>query len=149
MYAEMDILPFWWNFHHWLQRKLSKWQLPVPVMKISSKWWHCRFIIPACHDCRHMSMKIKLQLFLINHQQYDPHLTSFLYLIPYDINCLSWPGGNDANYTVSEGIDYHNPHINWTDCVPICRILKCSKHDGFLFQLKIVHSGHWYLHDIS
>ena len=30
---------FWWNSHHWLHRKLSKWQLPVqPMMKISSKW---------------------------------------------------------------------------------------------------------------
>ena len=35
---------FWWNFHHWLHRKLSKWQLSVqPVTKISSKWWHFRF----------------------------------------------------------------------------------------------------------
>ena len=35
---------FWWNFHHWLHWKLSKWQLPVqPVMKISSKWRHFRF----------------------------------------------------------------------------------------------------------
>ena len=35
---------FWWNFHHWLHRKLSKWQLSVPpVTKISSKWRHFRF----------------------------------------------------------------------------------------------------------
>ena len=35
---------FWWNFHHWLHWKLSKWQLPVqPVIKISSKWQHFRF----------------------------------------------------------------------------------------------------------
>ena len=35
---------FWWNFHHWLHWKLSKWQLPVqPVIKISSKWRHFRF----------------------------------------------------------------------------------------------------------
>ena len=35
---------FWWNFHHWLHWKLSKWQLPVqPMMKISSKWRHFRF----------------------------------------------------------------------------------------------------------
>ena len=34
-------LSFWWNFHHWLHLKLSKWQLQVqPVMEISSKWWH-------------------------------------------------------------------------------------------------------------
>ena len=37
---------FWWNFHHWLHWKLSKWQLPVqPVMKISSKWRHFRFSV--------------------------------------------------------------------------------------------------------
>ena len=39
---------FWWNFHHWLHWKLSKWQLPVqPVMKISSKWRHFRFSVRA------------------------------------------------------------------------------------------------------
>ena len=38
------MLSFWWNFHHWLHRKLSKLQLPVqPVMKIASKWWHFHF----------------------------------------------------------------------------------------------------------
>ena len=32
-------ISFWRNFHHWLQWKLSFWQLPVqPMMKISSKW---------------------------------------------------------------------------------------------------------------
>ena len=41
-----EMLSFWWNFHHWLHRKLSKWQLPVqPVMKISSKWQHFHFSI--------------------------------------------------------------------------------------------------------
>ena len=35
---------FWRNFHHWLHRKLSKWQLSVQsVIKISSKWQHFRF----------------------------------------------------------------------------------------------------------
>ena len=30
--TEMSLL--WWNFHHWVYWKLSKWQLPVhPVMK--------------------------------------------------------------------------------------------------------------------
>ena len=42
--GQRKCLSFWWNFHHWLQRKLSKWQLPVqPMMKISSKWRHCCF----------------------------------------------------------------------------------------------------------
>ena len=37
---------FWWNFHHWLHWKLSKWQLPLqPVIKISSKWRHFRFSV--------------------------------------------------------------------------------------------------------
>ena len=38
------MLSFWWNFNHWLHRKLSFWQLSVqPVMKISSKWRHFCF----------------------------------------------------------------------------------------------------------
>ena len=42
---------FWWNFHHWLHWKLSKWQLPVqPVMKISSKWRHFRFSVAEQQD---------------------------------------------------------------------------------------------------
>ena len=42
---ETEILPFWWNFHYWLQCKLSFWQLPVlPMMEISSKW-HFQFSI--------------------------------------------------------------------------------------------------------
>ena len=40
-------MPFWRNFHHWLHRKLSKWQLSVqPMIKISSKW-HFRFSAPG------------------------------------------------------------------------------------------------------
>ena len=43
-YTEMRMLSFWRNFHHSLQWKLSKWQLPVqPMIKISSKWRHFRF----------------------------------------------------------------------------------------------------------
>ena len=42
--TETKMSSFWWNFHHWLHRKLSFWQLLVqPVMKISSKWRHFRF----------------------------------------------------------------------------------------------------------
>ena len=42
--TETEMSSFWWNFHHWLHWKLSKWQLSVqPVMKISSKWRHFRF----------------------------------------------------------------------------------------------------------
>ena len=44
LYTETKMSSFWWNFHHWLHWKLSKWQLPVqPVIKISSKWRHFRF----------------------------------------------------------------------------------------------------------
>ena len=44
MNTETEMSSFWWNFHHWLHWKLSKWQLPVqPVIKISSKWRHFRF----------------------------------------------------------------------------------------------------------
>ena len=46
IYTETEMSSFWWNFHHWLHWKLSKWQLPVqPVMKISSKWRHFRFSV--------------------------------------------------------------------------------------------------------
>ena len=42
--TENKMSSFWWNFHHWLYWKLSKWQLPVqPVIKISSKWRHFCF----------------------------------------------------------------------------------------------------------
>ena len=42
--TETKMSSFWWNLHHWLHWKLSKWQLSVqPVMKISSKWQHFRF----------------------------------------------------------------------------------------------------------
>ena len=46
--TKMEMLSFWWNFHHWLHWKLSFWQLPVqPVIKISSKWhFHFSDIIP-------------------------------------------------------------------------------------------------------
>ena len=45
-YTESKMSSFWWNLHHWLHWKLSKWQLSVqPVMKISSKWQHFRFSV--------------------------------------------------------------------------------------------------------
>ena len=48
LYTETEMSSFWWNFHHWLHWKLSKWQLPVqPVMKISSKWRHFRFSVES------------------------------------------------------------------------------------------------------
>ena len=44
--SETKMSSFWYNFHHWLHRKLSFWQLSVqPVMKISSKWRHFRFSV--------------------------------------------------------------------------------------------------------
>ena len=46
VHTETEILSFWWNFNHWLHRKLSFWQLSVqPVMKISSKWRHFCFSV--------------------------------------------------------------------------------------------------------
>ena len=43
-YTETQMSSFWRNFHHWLHRKLSKWQLSVQsVIKISSKWQQFRF----------------------------------------------------------------------------------------------------------
>ena len=48
--TETEMSSFWWNFHHWLHWKLSKWQLPVqPVIKISSKWRHFRFSEQQCN----------------------------------------------------------------------------------------------------
>ena len=38
-FTESEMSPFWRNFHHWLQWKLSFWQHPVQlVTEISSKW---------------------------------------------------------------------------------------------------------------
>ena len=45
-FTETEMSSFWWNLHHWLHCKLSKWQLPMqPVIKISSKWRHFRFSV--------------------------------------------------------------------------------------------------------
>ena len=42
--TETEILSFWRQFHHWLYRKLSKWQLSLQaVTKISLKCWNFRF----------------------------------------------------------------------------------------------------------
>ena len=51
-YTETEKSSFWWNVHHWLHWKLSKWQLPVqPVMKISSKWRHfCFSVVLPIHS---------------------------------------------------------------------------------------------------
>ena len=56
--TEMEKSSFWWNVHHWLHWKLSKWQLPVqPVMKISSKWRHFCFsdCLEGILDCLNSS----------------------------------------------------------------------------------------------
>ena len=48
-----QMLSLWWNCHHWLHWKLSKWQLPVqPAMTISSKWYFrsSGCIIGACRS---------------------------------------------------------------------------------------------------
>ena len=39
----MKMSLFWRNVNHWLHWKFSSWQLPVPVMKISSNWRRFRF----------------------------------------------------------------------------------------------------------
>ena len=58
--TEMEMSSFWWNFHHWLHWKLSKWQLPVqPVIKISSKWRHFRFSDWQCQKTPLLSSKCK------------------------------------------------------------------------------------------
>ena len=64
-------LSFWWNFHHWLFRKLWKWQLPKqPVMKISSKWWHLHFSERPVSDHRLDSIK---------HSSLIPEVSSILW----------------------------------------------------------------------
>ena len=50
-YPEMEMMSFLWNFHHWLHRKLSKWQLSVqPVTKYFNKTttylFQCNWYIP-------------------------------------------------------------------------------------------------------
>ena len=57
LFTETEMSSFWWNFHHWLHWKLSKWQLSMqPVTKMPSKWQHFRFsVVPvytsSCHVC--------------------------------------------------------------------------------------------------
>ena len=53
--SEME-MSFCGNFHHWLHRKLSEWQLSVQsLMKFSSEWWHlrnfARFVITGNIGC--------------------------------------------------------------------------------------------------
>ena len=42
-HTETEISSFCQNFHHWLQRKLSKWQLAVQLMKKIWSKWHFLF----------------------------------------------------------------------------------------------------------
>ena len=52
----MEMLSFWWNFHHWLHRKLSLWQLPVQsVIEILSKWQHFCFGVSAWYNMTSMN----------------------------------------------------------------------------------------------
>ena len=76
--TEMEMLTFWWNFHHWLHWKLTKWQLPVQlVMKISSKWQHFHFndgwqfadsIFPHIFLTDNVCFSIKISVFFQNVQ---------------------------------------------------------------------------------
>ena len=54
--TETEMSSFWWNLHHWLHLKLSKWRYPVrTMMKISSKRYFrfgaipCSFSVAAKH----------------------------------------------------------------------------------------------------
>ena len=48
-------MSFWRNLHHWLHRKLSKWQLHVhPVTKVSSKMTHLRFSVTDACNLSHL-----------------------------------------------------------------------------------------------
>ena len=55
--TETKMSSFWQNFHHWLHRKLSFWQLSVqPVNKISSKWQHfcsIEYVLITWHQMEH------------------------------------------------------------------------------------------------
>ena len=49
------------NFHHWLHRKLSFWQLPVqPVMEISLKWRHFHFGVSDIFLCMVSVTEVKV-----------------------------------------------------------------------------------------
>ena len=66
--TETEMLSFWWNFNHWLHRKLSFWQLSVqPVMKISSKWRHFCFSddVRCLHPWKCYAMKASCALQVI------------------------------------------------------------------------------------
>ena len=65
--TKMKMLPFWWNFHHWLHQKLSFRQLLVQsVMKILSKWWHFRFSVSWAFSVKLSSSECHKTLLMIS-----------------------------------------------------------------------------------
>ena len=99
--TETKISSFRQNFHHLLQRKLSKWQLPVqPVMQISSKWEYFRFSVR-----REWISLIAFALYLCWLKQWKQHVEFNIVhscdkcyfendFWPNDItgsNCAKWP----------------------------------------------------------
>ena len=94
MNNEKEMLSFWRNFHHWLHRKLSKWQLSVrPVMKISSKR-HFRFggyasgFVELCFACGYISLKFVSKVPIKNSAAL------------FQIIVRRWPGGKPLSETM-------------------------------------------------
>ena len=89
--TETKMSSFWWNFHHWLHWKLSKWQLPVqPVIKISSKWRHFRFsewwLSLLTHKC--VIRSDDLTLFSFKWITYYPRVIIVIYECSTNIACV-------------------------------------------------------------
>ena len=70
---------FWRNFHHWLHRKLSFWQLSVQsVIKISSKWQHFRFSELRLSDQQCYCLLIRCGLYYVMTWNLDLWTVEFL-----------------------------------------------------------------------
>ena len=92
--TETEMLSFWWNFNHWLHRKLSFWQLSVqPVMKISSKWRHLCFsataVLARCPCIRQQIIKAHLHYIHISVWASESKVRHNQYKW-IDVSCLHW-----------------------------------------------------------
>ena len=100
--TKMEKSSFWWNFRHWLHRKLSKWQLPVqPVMKISWKWWHFYFSDYKQADMKNESV---CNNYKISWPKYQAFSSSF--------NVLQYQIFHQSQHEAAFQVDltFNNPH---------------------------------------
>ena len=80
-FSAAELSSFSQNFHHWLQRKLSKWWLPTqPMMEISS-WWQFLF------QCWSPTLKRKLPLRWNFHIKFFPIFAVFVFHVGMSVLC--------------------------------------------------------------